>query len=118
MSTTLEVIKVVKLILVMPATNAVSERSFSALHMLKTWLHTTTVQVQLKWYMYTIMHVYKDKTNALLMSSMAIEFVVHNHLDKDVGRGAKLSLLATLHKHPLPALLIHRSTSSRPSRFA
>ncbi len=33
-----EVIKVIKLILVMPATNAVSERSFSALRRLKTWL--------------------------------------------------------------------------------
>ena len=40
-----EVIKVV--ILVMPATNAVSERSFSALHRLKTWLRTTVQQVRL-----------------------------------------------------------------------
>ena len=37
-----EVIKLVKLILVMPATNATSERSFSALRRLKTWLRSTT----------------------------------------------------------------------------
>ena len=39
-----EVIKLVKLILVMPATNAVSEQSFSALRRLKTWLRSTTGQ--------------------------------------------------------------------------
>ena len=32
------------LILVMPATNAVSERSFSALRRVKTWLRTITGQ--------------------------------------------------------------------------
>ena len=40
-----EVMKVVKLILIMPANNATSERSFSALHRLKTWLRTTTTQL-------------------------------------------------------------------------
>ena len=39
-----EIIKLVKLILVMPATNAVSEQSFSALRRLKTWLRSTTSQ--------------------------------------------------------------------------
>ena len=40
-------IKVAKLILAMPTTNALSERSFSALRRLKTWLHTTPDQVHL-----------------------------------------------------------------------
>ena len=71
-----EVIKVVKLILVMPATNSVSERSFSALRRLKTWLCTTTLQVQLNWCM--ILHVHKDKTDALPMSDVANEFVARN----------------------------------------
>lgn len=44
-----EVIKVAKLILVMPATNALSERSFSALRRLKNWLHTRMEQAQLNW---------------------------------------------------------------------
>ena len=42
-----EVIKLVKLILVMPATNATSERSFSALCRHKTWLRSTTCQARL-----------------------------------------------------------------------
>ena len=46
-----EVISVVKLILVMPATNAVSERSFSALRRLKTWLRSTMSQARLNWCM-------------------------------------------------------------------
>ena len=39
-----EVIKVIKLILVMPATNALSERSFSVLHRIKSWLRTSMDQ--------------------------------------------------------------------------
>ena len=35
-----EVIKLLKLLLVMPATNAVSERSFSSLKRIKTYLST------------------------------------------------------------------------------
>ena len=61
--------KAVKLILVMAATNAVSERSFSAL---KSWLRTTTSQVRLNWCM--ILHVHKDKTDGLEMNRIANEF--------------------------------------------
>jgi hypothetical protein len=71
-----EVIKAVKLILVMPATNAVSERSFSALRRLKTWLRTTTAQSRLNWCM--ILHIHKDKTDVLPMISVANEFVTRN----------------------------------------
>ena len=39
-----EVCLLLKLILVMPATNAVSERSFSALRRIKTFLRTTMTQ--------------------------------------------------------------------------
>ena len=68
-----EVIKLVKL---MPATNATSERSFSALHRLKTWLRSTTGQARLNWSM--ILHVHKDKTDRLPMSSVANEFSSRN----------------------------------------
>lgn len=68
-----EVIKLVKLILVMPATNAHSERSFSALRRLKTWLRTTTSQARLNWCM--ILHVHQDRTDALPMLSLANDFV-------------------------------------------
>ena len=58
------------------ATNAVSERTFSALRRLKTWLLTTAQQVQLNWY--TILHVHKNRTDNLPMCSVANEFVAHN----------------------------------------
>lgn len=43
----MEMMKIVKLVLVMEATNATGEQSFSELHILKTWLHTTTAQSRL-----------------------------------------------------------------------
>ena len=67
-----EVVKLVKLILVMPATNATSERSFSALRRLKTWLQSTTSQARLNWSM--ILHVHKDRTDSLPMTSVDNEF--------------------------------------------
>lgn len=42
-----EVCRLLELILVMPATNAVSERSFSALRRIKTYLRSTMSQVRL-----------------------------------------------------------------------
>lgn len=71
-----EVMKVVKLILVMPATNATSERSFSALRRLKTWLRSTTTQSRLNWCM--LLHIHKEKTDALQIMSIANEFILRN----------------------------------------
>ncbi len=71
-----EVVKVAKLILVMPATNATSERSFSALRRLKTWLRTTSSQARLNWCM--MLHIHKERTDALPMSDLLNEFVVRN----------------------------------------
>ena len=42
-----EVIKLVKLILVMPATNVVNGRSISSLKRMKTYLHSTTANNRL-----------------------------------------------------------------------
>ena len=39
-----EVVKLVRLLLVMPAMNAVSERSFSAMRRIKTYLRSTMLQ--------------------------------------------------------------------------
>ena len=58
-----EVIKVLKLILVMPATNVISERSFGALRRLKTWLRTKSSQSRLNWCM--ILHIHKELTDEL-----------------------------------------------------
>ena len=71
-----EVVKLVKLILVMPATNAVSERSFSALRRLKTWLRTSTTQSRLNWCM--LLHIHKEATDTLQMERVATEFITRN----------------------------------------
>ena len=52
-----------KLLLVMAVTNAVSERSFSDLKRVKTYLRSTTGDSRLNHLM--MLHVHKDRTNAL-----------------------------------------------------
>ena len=59
-----------KLILVMPATNAVSERSFSALRRLKTWLRSTMHQTRLNCMVYMILHVHSNCTDKLDLKQM------------------------------------------------
>ena len=56
-----EVIKVVKIFLAMPATNAISERSFSALRRVKTYLRSTTSDQRLSNIM--TLHVHKDRVD-------------------------------------------------------
>ena len=70
-----EVIKIAKLILVMPATNALSERSFSALRRIKTWLRTTN-QVHLNNCM--TLHVHKTKTDSMPLLRIGNEFIRRN----------------------------------------
>ena len=48
------VMQLVKLILVMPVTNAISERQFSAVRQLKAWLRSTMHQSRLNWCMCTV----------------------------------------------------------------
>ena len=62
-----------KLLLVMPATNAVSELgSFSALKRVKTYLRSTTGDSRLNHLM--MLHVHKDKTDALTLVDVANDF--------------------------------------------
>ena len=68
-----EVCTVLKLILVMRASNATSERTFSALRRVKTYLRSTTRQDRLNHLM--ILHVHKDRTDALDLKEVANEFV-------------------------------------------
>lgn len=63
----------VKLLLVMPATNASSERSFSALRRIKTYLRTTMSQERLNNLM--MLHVNKDKEDALDLLEIGRDFV-------------------------------------------
>ena len=58
-----EVKTVLQLILVMPATNAASERSFSAMRRVKSYLRSTMTQERLNHMM--VLHVHKDMTDSL-----------------------------------------------------
>ena len=71
-----EVEKLLALVLVMPATNASSERSFSALRRIKTYLRSTTSQSRLNHLM--ILHVHKSLTDQLNLIDCANDFVSCN----------------------------------------
>ena len=77
-----EIVKIVKLISVIPATNATSERSFSALRRLKTWLGTTLSQARLNWCM--LLHVHKNLTDSISETLIAKEFVEQNNSRKHI----------------------------------
>ena len=68
-----EVYKLLKLILVLPATNAISERSFSALRRVKTYLKSTINQSRLNHLM--LLHVHKHLTDKLDLVKIANGFV-------------------------------------------
>ena len=64
-----EIITILKLILVMRATNAVSERSFSAMKRLYTYTRTNMTQSRLDNTM--VLHIHKEKTDALNLVNVA-----------------------------------------------
>lgn len=64
-----QVCRAVQLILVMPATNATSERSFSALRRVKSYLRSTMGQQRLNNLM--VLHVHRDRTDALNLIDVA-----------------------------------------------
>ena len=68
-----DVATLLKLILVLPATNATSERSFSALKRIKSALRSTMSQTRINNLM--ILHVHKDKTDELSANKIGNEFV-------------------------------------------
>ncbi len=65
-----EVCAVARLILVMPATNAVSERSFSVMRRLKSYLRSTKGRARLNHVM--VLNIYKEQLNLI---ATAIELV-------------------------------------------
>ena len=68
-----DICTVIKFMLVMPATNEVSERSFSTLRLVKTYLRVTMTQKRLNHLM--VLHVHKDLTDKLNLASIGNEFV-------------------------------------------
>jgi hypothetical protein len=79
-----EVAKVLKLVLVMPATNSTSERSFSTLRRIKTYLRSTMRQDRLNDLM--ILHVHKDKTNEMNLQSVARNFCFREYRKNIFGQ--------------------------------
>ena len=71
-----EVCTLLRILLVMPATNAVSERSASALRRVKTYLRTTMSQARLNSLM--TLHIHKEKTDNLLLETCLNDFVAGN----------------------------------------
>ena len=65
-----------KLILVLPATNASSERSFSLLWLVKSYLRATTGQDRLNRLM--ILSAYKENVDELNLIDVAREFIHRN----------------------------------------
>ena len=77
-----EVSKLVRLLLVMPATNAGSERSFSALRRIKTYLRSTMSQQRMNNLM--LLHIHKSRTDHLNLVDIANDFIVGNDHRKQV----------------------------------
>ena len=71
-----EVVKLIKLVMLAPASNAEGERIFSGLRRGKTYLRSTMKQERLNDLM--LIHVHKDKIDRLSIIEMAKEFVSRN----------------------------------------
>ena len=81
-----QVIKLIRLLLVMPATNAISEQSFSTMHQVKTYLRSTMSEKRLNLAM--ILQIHKDLTDTLDLKSVCEEFI-----PKSDYRKSKFSVL-------------------------
>lgn len=68
-----QVLQLVKLILVMPATNTVSERTFSALRRVKTYLRSTMSQARINHLM--LLYVHCEMTDSLDLIQVTNDFV-------------------------------------------
>ena len=71
-----QVVHLVKLVLLMPATNAVSERSASAMRCIKTYLPSSMTQTQLNNAMFV--HIHKHLTDSLDYAKVLNEFLSAN----------------------------------------
>ena len=77
-----QVMKLIRLVLVMPATNAISERSFSAMRRIKTYLRSTMSQARLNAAM--VLHVHKHLTDSLDLKSICKHFISKSDYRKSV----------------------------------
>ena len=77
-----EICTLLKLIMVIPATNAVSERSASALRRVKIYLRSTMAQSRLNHLL--ILHCHKDRTDSLDLTECLQAFVDGRERRSDV----------------------------------
>ena len=71
-----EVEKLVRLLLVAPASSAEAERSFSALRWLKTWLRSMMTQLRL--ISLAVRHVHQELLDLVDVDALMNEFVAKN----------------------------------------
>ena len=75
-----EIVTLVIILLVIPAANATSERTFSALRRVKTYLKSTMTQARMNNLL--TLHVHKERTDALDLKAIANEFTVKKMNDE------------------------------------
>ena len=85
-----QVVAVLQFIPIIPATNAgpTSERSFSALRHLKSYLRSTTQQERLNYLM--LLDVHKKRTDALDMQAVLTEFIGESEHRIDVASSQRI----------------------------
>ena len=72
-----EVVILIKIILVNPSTNSTSERSFSAMRRIKTYLRSSMSQSRLNAMM--TLHVHKDRMDKISLQDVAKAFINSDH---------------------------------------
>ena len=72
----LNAIRLLRLLLTLPASSATSERSFSALRRLKTWLRATMTQARLN--AVALCHVHRERVAQIDVDRVAAAFVQLN----------------------------------------
>ena len=75
-----QVERLIRLMLLCPASSCTSERSFSALRRLKTWLRSTMTQPRLN--AVAVCHVHQDILDSLDIRKLAEEFAGQSHIRK------------------------------------
>ena len=91
-----EVIKVVKLLLVNSATDAIGECSFSTMRRLKTWLRSTMNQRRFN--SIALLNMYKAKTDGMDLVSVKNDFVsLNENRSRVFGRLAKTHIQLTFY---------------------
>ena len=106
----LQVCTLARLIMVMPSTNAASERSFSAMRRLNTYLRSTMTQQRLNHLM--ILSVHKEKTDLLDINELGNAFVQgsdhrlqqYGHFQEVYRKYFDHILHFTKHTHPMTCI--------------